>query len=150
MVHPVATKQPEATMQPDLPDEDYLALARFRRMLRGFLAFSAAAARAEGIHPAQHQLMLAVRGFEAAGTEPSTGDLAEALSLRLHSAGELVERARANGLVERHADPADGRRVLVQLTDQGRTALTNLSQLHREELRRFRTEALGVLQRLGD
>lgn len=134
----------------DLTDGDYIALAGFRRLLRAFLAFSEDTARAHGIQPAQHQLMLAVRGFEAAGAEPSTGDLAEALSLRLHSTGELVERARANGLVERHHDPADGRRVLVQLTAQGRHALAGLSQLHREELRRFRQRALVELERLGE
>src|SRR5690606_30729116 len=89
-----------------LSDRDYRALAEFRSALRRFLHFSEQAAREAGITPAQHQLLLAVRGFAGPGT-PVVGDLAEALQLRHHSTVELVDRAERAGLVTRVPDPDD-------------------------------------------
>ncbi len=43
-------------------DDEYRALARFRRALRSFLHFLEEAARASGLTPTQHQLLLAIRG----------------------------------------------------------------------------------------
>jgi hypothetical protein len=57
-----------ATVQPPRQPvtlADYQTLARFRRALRAFLHFSDEAARAAGLTPAQHQLMLAVKGAES-------------------------------------------------------------------------------------
>lgn len=144
-VVPMTPRRPEP-----LTDAEYHSLADFRYALRLFLAFSERAAREHGLTPAQHQLLLAVRGAEAAGTPASTSLLAERLQLKLHSAGELVERAADNGLVERHVDPDDRRRVLVTLTPAGRGRLHELSVLHRRELRRFRTEMLRLLDQLQD
>lgn len=134
---------------PDAPltDADYRSLAEFRHALRRFLAFSEHAARQHDITPAQHQLLLAIRGSSGDG-EPSTSDLAELLQLKLHSVGELIDRAAVNGLVDRHADPHDARRSLLDLTDHGRTQLDSLSVLHRRELRTFRTELGSILDQL--
>lgn len=126
-----------------LGDADYRALAGFRHALRCFLAFSEEAARAAGLTPSQHQLLLAVRGHAGPG-RPSTSDVAESLQLRLHSATELVGRAVAAGLVARDPDPDDARRVLLSLTGDGEARLADLSRLHRDELGRFRGE-LGAL-----
>jgi hypothetical protein len=41
----------------------YRALAEFRYRIRKYLAFSEAAARAAGIEPRQHQLLLAMKGL---------------------------------------------------------------------------------------
>ena len=128
-----------------LTDAEYLALARFRSALRGFLAFSESAARDHDLTPAQHQLLLAVRGAEAEGGSPSISTVANQLRLRLHSAGELVTRAVDNGLLERRVDPEDGRRTLLATTNAGRDRLEALSVLHRRELRRFRTEMNRLL-----
>lgn len=133
-----------------LTDDEYRSLAEFRSALRRFLAFSEDAARAQGITPAQHQLLLAVRGAEATGTPPSLTDVAERLRVRLHSAGELVDRAVDHGLVERHVDPDDARRALVATTPDGRVHLERLSKLHRRELRRFRTEMNQLLEPIDD
>ena len=123
------------------------ALARFRHALRVFQRFSEDAARRAGLTPAQHQLLLAVKGW--AGDEPPTiGDVADVLQLKHHSAVELVQRAAAAGLVETAADPADGRRQLLALTDAGEAKLASLSLLHRDELRRFRPEMNDVLREL--
>ena len=126
---------------------DYRALAAFRRSLRAFLHFSEQAARAEGLTPAQHQLLLAVKGTESPGP-PSIGDLAESLKLRHHSAVELVDRAVGAGLVQRRQDPDDRRCQRVVLTAVGEKKLAALSALHREELRRFKDETIAHLESL--
>jgi DNA-binding MarR family transcriptional regulator len=133
-----------------LTDDEYRSLAEFRSALRRFLAFSEEAARAQGITPAHHQLLLTVRGAEAAGAAPSLTDVAEHLQVRLHSAGELVNRAIDHGLVERLVDPDDARRTLVATTADGREHLERLSKLHRRELRRFRTEMNQLLEPIDD
>jgi DNA-binding MarR family transcriptional regulator len=115
---------------------DYQALARFRRALRLFLRFSEDAARAAGLTPAQHQLLLVVKGHLGSGA-PSASDAAEALQLRLHSAVELIDRAEISGLLVRQPDPGDARRQTLSLTALGEERLASLSRLHRDELRRF-------------
>ena len=57
----------------ELDDADYQALARFRFALRVFLRFSEDAARAAGLTPNQHQLLLAVRGFPTGA--PTIGEV---------------------------------------------------------------------------
>jgi DNA-binding MarR family transcriptional regulator len=136
--------------EPPLTDAEYQSLAQFRTALRRFLAFSEEAARAHGLTPAQHQLLLAVRGAEAAERPPSMSVLADQLQVRLHSVGELVARAADNGVVQRHVDPDDARRTLVSTTELGRARLEELSQLHRRELRRFRTEMNDLLATIDD
>jgi DNA-binding MarR family transcriptional regulator len=131
-----------------LTEADYQALARFRTALRHFARFSEEAARGAGITPAQHQLMLAIRGWDGEGA-PSINDVARVLLLRQHSTSELVDRARDAGLVERTTDRHDGRRHLLALTPGGEGVLANLSQLHRDELRRFREVTLAQLLELG-
>jgi DNA-binding MarR family transcriptional regulator len=128
---------------------DYRALAAFRRSLRAFLHFSEQAARAEGLTPAQHQLLLAVKGTDSPGP-PSIGDLADSLKLRHHSAVELVDRAVGAGLVQRRQDPDDRRCQRVVLTATGDRKLAALSALHRQELRRFKDETIAHLESLLD
>jgi len=131
-----------------LTDSDYQTLARFRHALRVFLRFSEEAARAEGLTPAQHQLLLAVRGHPGEES-PSVGDLAEVLQSRTHSVVGLVDRAEEAGLVVSERDAADTRRRLVSVTPEGEAVLARLSDLHRRELRRFRGEMARVLDELG-
>ena len=130
-----------------LTDRDYQSLASFRRELRAFLAFSEQEAKAAGLTPAHHQLLLAIRGHDGSDA-PSLSDVAEHLQLKLHSAGELVGRASANGLVRRWSDPTDHRRALLGLTEDGEAKLAELSVQHRQELRRFRREMNDVLREL--
>ncbi|HEY2427855.1 MAG TPA: MarR family winged helix-turn-helix transcriptional regulator [Acidimicrobiales bacterium] len=127
---------------------EYQSLARFRRALRVFLHFSETAAREAGLTPAQHQLMLAVKGWEGA-RPPSIGDLAATLLLRHHSTVELVSRGEEAGMVVRRPDDLDGRRQRVHLTARGEEKLARLSALHREELRRFRRRTAEDLLPLG-
>jgi DNA-binding MarR family transcriptional regulator len=126
---------------------EYRALAQFRRALRRFLYFSEEAARAAGLTPSQHQLLLAVRGADS-DDPPTVGEIADVLKLRHHSTVELVDRAEKSGFLSRVADSGDRRRQRLILTELGQAKLDVLSAAHREELRRFREEGLTLLSQL--
>ena len=120
-------------MTRQLSDGDYEQLLQFRTGLRRFLRWSEAAATAAGLTPAQHQLLLAIRGH-AGRAEPTIGDVADALLVRHHSAVGLVDRAEAAGLVRRHVDRDDARVVRLTLTAAGSRRLANLTDAHLDEL----------------
>jgi DNA-binding MarR family transcriptional regulator len=114
-------------------DERLLA---FRTGLRRFLRWSQDQVAAVGMTPAQHQLLLAIRGHpQPAG--PTIRDVAGHLLVRHHSAVELVDRAVAVGLVERRQDAGDARAVRLRLTAEGADRLARLTTMHLEELRRL-------------
>jgi DNA-binding MarR family transcriptional regulator len=116
-------------------DQEFEDLLAFRDGLRRFMQWSSEQAREVGLTPAQHQLLLAVRGH---GSTPTVGDLAAHLLLRHHSAVELIDRAERLDLVRRHGDPNDARVVRVVLTTTGERLLEQLSPAHLEELRQLR------------
>jgi DNA-binding MarR family transcriptional regulator len=119
----------------ELLDEDYSRLLAFRTGLRRYLHWAEERAAEAGITPAQHQLLLAVRGL---GPDPPTvGDLAAELLLRHHSAVELLDRAEAGDLVRRIPDRDDHRVVRVRLTAKGARRLQALASLHLAELSRL-------------
>jgi DNA-binding MarR family transcriptional regulator len=119
-----------------LTKADFEDLARFRFGIRSYLRFSEETVRRDGLTPQQYQLLLTLKGFP--GREWATlRELAERLQLRHHSVVELVNRAQKQELVERIPHPADARAVQVQLTESGQLALSRLSALHRDELRRM-------------
>jgi len=89
-----------------------------------------------GLTPAQHQLLLAVRGHRGS-QGPTVSEVAEHLLLRRHSVVGLINRAVAGGLVTRSSDPEDHRVVRLRLTKLGERRLEQLSALHLEELRRL-------------
>ena len=120
-------------MAPKPTDEDYRRLLQLRTGLRRFLRWSERRARAAHLTPAQHQLLLAVRGHtDPRG--PTLGEVADYLVLRHHSAVGLVDRAEASGLLTRVADPDNLRVVRLHLTDEGSRQLDVLSEQHLEEL----------------
>jgi DNA-binding MarR family transcriptional regulator len=118
--------------------QDFEALARFRFGIRRYLRFSEETVRQHGVTPQQYQLLLAIKGFPGRDWA-LVRELADRLQLRHHSVVELVNRAQAQGLEHRTADPDDARAVRVVLTDQGEQLLGRLSALHRDELRRMDT-----------
>src|SRR5215475_2318601 len=125
--------------------KDYQALAGIRRGMRQFLEFSAGAALAAGLTPAQHQALLAIKGMP----EPVTvGTLEEWLGVRPHSAVGLVNRLVALKLVARTADRADRRRMRLKLTRRAEAKLAALSRIHRAELRRFSAALAPLLAAL--
>jgi DNA-binding MarR family transcriptional regulator len=111
-------------------------LARFRYHLRQFLRFSEKAARAAGITPQQHQLLLGVAGHTGRGWA-NVGELAEFLQERHNAVVGLVDRATRSGLVSKVHSENDRRVVCVHLTLRGATVLRQLSRLHQEEAGRL-------------
>ena len=119
-----------------MQDVDYARLLAFRTALRRFLRWSEQEALAEGLTSAQYQLLVVVKGLgDPPG--PTVGEIADELLLRHHSAGELVHRAEAAGLVIGRADPDDHRVLRVSLTDRGEGALRVLAARHVEEIGRL-------------
>lgn len=144
-VDPNDTTSPAPLDPALLDDADFEALLEFRDGLRQFLRWSEQCAKAAGVTPAQHQLLLAVRGHRG---PVSVSDVAAHLLLRHHSAVELVDRAAAAGLVERVSDADDHRVVRVRLTDAGERVLQTLGAAHLEELSRTRTSLARLWRRL--
>lgn len=90
-------------------------------------------ASAVGLTPAQHQLLVAIKGHP--GPEPpAIRELAEYLLLQSHSAVGLVDRAEAGGFVRRQPDGKDARVVRVELTEKGDQLVTELTEEHLAEL----------------
>jgi DNA-binding MarR family transcriptional regulator len=114
-------------------DEDYRRLLELRTGLRRFLHRSERHARASGVTPAQHQLLLAIRGHPD-DRGPTVGEVADYLLLRHHSAVGLVDRAEAGGLVAREQDRDNLSVVRLRLTARGAAILAALSEQHLEEL----------------
>jgi DNA-binding MarR family transcriptional regulator len=127
---------------------DYETLAAFRHALRRFLAFSEAAAAAEGAPPQQHQALLAIKGH--AGPAPiGLGELADALVVRHNTAVELCDRLAAGGLIVRTHDREDRRRISLTLTPKAEAVLERLSAAHLGELKDMAPLLTELLRRLG-
>jgi DNA-binding MarR family transcriptional regulator len=108
-------------------------MAWFRYQLRQFLRFSEQAARACGVTPQHHQLLLGIAGYT--GRRWATiSELAEFLQERHNAVVGLVERAARKGLVEKQPGARDRRYVRVTLTPQGEKILARLTALHEDEL----------------
>jgi DNA-binding MarR family transcriptional regulator len=119
---------------PQIPVRDYRALAEVRYVVRRFLNFSEASARAANVEPQQHQLLLALKGLPE-GWRPTIGAVADRLQLHHNSAVELAQRSIERGLVERLSSETDRREVLLRITPRGERLLRRLSLAHRTELR---------------
>jgi DNA-binding MarR family transcriptional regulator len=131
-----------------LNDAEYEALAKFRYALRQFLKFSVDAASAVGLETLQYQALLALRGRP--GHNPlSVGELAEELQIQHHGAVQLVTRLAKRSLVERQKDAADKRRVLIVLTPEGQSILSQLAWAHKSELKRAVPAMELLLRRLN-
>ena len=125
---------------------EYRALSDFRYQIRKFLHFSEEAARAAGLEPQQHQMLLAIQGLgDAEG--PTIGQLAEHLVLRPHSAVGLADRLEQRGLLERVRSDVDRRQVRLRLTHEGAESVRRLSTIHRAELRQSAPLLIDALHR---
>jgi DNA-binding MarR family transcriptional regulator len=114
---------------------------------------------------AEHRFSLsqgAVLGrLDREGTR-SIGDLAVAERVRPQSMAQTIADLEACGLIARRADPADGRRTLVELTDEGLRMLEQdrrqrdgwLARAIAEDLspqeQNVLAQALALLRRLSD
>ncbi|MHB8491411.1 MAG: MarR family winged helix-turn-helix transcriptional regulator [Solirubrobacteraceae bacterium] len=92
----------------------------------------------------------------------SIGDLAAAERVRPQSMAQTVSDLEAEGLIARRSDPADGRRTLVELTEQGLATLEQdrrqregwLARAIAEDLsaeeQEVLVQALALLRRLAE
>lgn len=126
-----------------LSKADYEAIANFRYAIRRFLRFSEQAARAAGITPQQHQLLLAIKGFPHR-EHATVSELAHRMQMRQHSIVGLIDRTEALHLVRREQGKADRRQVFVYLTEEGEAILDRLTAQHRRELNTVRETLLNI------
>lgn len=132
----------------DLRVAEYRALADLRHQIRRFLNFSEGAARAAGVEPQQHQLLLALKAMMP--ERPTIRTIAERLQIQQNSAAELVKRSVERGLVKRTQGTEDRREASVGLTPAGERVLRGLSLAHRAELRSAAPTLLRAVNALVD
>lgn len=128
----------------DSPSSRFEALRRlawFRYRLRCFQRFSERVARAHGITPQQHQLLLGVAGYTGRGWA-TISELAEFLQGRHNAVVGLVQRAEERGLVRKVQGEKDRRFVKVHLTRRGFTILDKISRKNITELRALQFEIM--------
>jgi DNA-binding MarR family transcriptional regulator len=88
------------------------------------------------------------------------GEIAERLRLASHAVSPLLDRLEQADLVRRTRPEADGRVVLVELTDNGRRLEERAAQVQEhvrcatmldpDEVNRLRSDLHALLERLGD
>ena len=117
----------------------YLSVGLFKRRLRQV--------------PAEGELSLpessALRRLERGGPATVTA-LAKAEQISVQSMGATLSTLEARGLIERHPDPADGRRSVMSVTEAGLAALSDkrnarIAQLARALAAEFTPAELGQL-----
>jgi DNA-binding MarR family transcriptional regulator len=129
----------------DLPLSTYRSLSEFRHQVRCFLRYSEDEARAHGIEPQQHQLLLAIKGLPK-GKVPTIGEVAERLQIKHHSAVDLINRLERSGRIVREAGVEDRREVLIRLTAEGERILRDLSVQHQTELTKVGPKLMRALK----
>jgi DNA-binding MarR family transcriptional regulator len=96
-----------------------LSPALFRAVAKAFKAINAELGRRlepHGVHPGQDYMLDELWHEDGV----PVGVLASRIGIEVPTAVRTVTRMEAAGLVRREADPADRRRAIVRLTDQGR------------------------------
>jgi DNA-binding MarR family transcriptional regulator len=108
---------------PAVSAEEVARVAEFRAALRGFLRKSERTARASGLTPQRHLLLLMIKGAPNGSEQSTVTELAERLQLAQSTVTELVRRAEEVGLVNREASAQDGRVAHLRLTEEGERRL---------------------------
>jgi len=134
---------------PVLSRANFRALAEWRYALRRFLAASERIARAEGVSPAQYQLLLFVAGAPEGGA-PAIGYLAERMQVEHQSAVGLIDRTERAGLVRRRRDAENRRRVLIDITPKGSRLIGRLAREHFATIEALGSAFLPPLRHRGE
>lgn len=123
----------------ELPGVDTSAMALFGRLSRAHaLAQRAidAGLAVHGVNRAEFDVLATLRRA-GAPHRLSAGALAAAMLLSPAATTNRVDRLAGAGLVERIADPGDGRAVVVGLTPRGRRLAEDAVRTHSENERRL-------------
>jgi DNA-binding MarR family transcriptional regulator len=111
----------------------YRGLAEFRYQIRRFVSFSERAARAAGLEPPQHQLMLAIYGLPPS-KRANIPTLAERMCTDAETCQALADVLLNRNLIRWAANPSDRREKLLALSEHGQQLLRNLTSLHRNQV----------------
>jgi DNA-binding MarR family transcriptional regulator len=128
--------------------ETAIHAAAFRSALRVFLRKSEQIARAEGLTPQRHLLLLMIKGAPNGSEQATVTELSERLQLAQSTVTELVNRAEEAGLVERARSEDDGRVAHLRLTATGERKLARVFEAHAGE-RGLLRRMLAELEELG-
>jgi DNA-binding MarR family transcriptional regulator len=131
--------------QARLDTDDAIRIAAFRAEIRSFLRTSEHLARAAGLTPRRHLLLLMIKGAPDGSEQSTVTELSSRLQLAQSTVTELVGRAERAGLVERERSETDLRVAHLRLTDEGERRLALAAREladERHELRR-RLDELG-------
>ncbi len=129
---------------PRLTDRHFAGLLGVRSAIATFEQISEREARAAGTTHAQHHVLLGLHSpSNSAG--PTVKDIARALGVASPSAVELIARMVTTGLLQRHADPDDGRVTRLRPTALGDRLLRQLSEAHLPRLRELSARSVELL-----
>ncbi|MDI2099368.1 MarR family winged helix-turn-helix transcriptional regulator [Ruicaihuangia caeni] len=120
------------TSNPDLLDDG--DDQKFRHLVYDTMAFGARLASVRdglgsliGLPGPQYSILITIRMLTAQDEKPSVG----AVAAYMHVSGTFVtaesKRLEQKGLLEKHNDPSDGRRVLLALTAEAHRRLNELT-----------------------
>jgi|SRR5690348_2937486 len=130
-----------------LAPTEYIALAEFRYQIRRYLRYMEEEARANGHHPQQYQLLLAIKGLPK-GKEPTVTTLAERMQMNHNSMVGLINRCEKRGLIRRTQSSHDRRQVTLGITSQGDLVLRQQANASRRELGSITPVLFDSLERL--
>jgi DNA-binding MarR family transcriptional regulator len=121
----------DATDPLELARQLRLIVDRLRRTVRGRRSL-------DGV-PRRHEAVLSLIDRKGA---MSSADLARWEQITPQSMGAIVSELAAGGLIVKEADPADGRRELVDLTPDGRRVLRSIAEQRDADLAALFSERL--------
>jgi DNA-binding MarR family transcriptional regulator len=95
-------------------------------------------ARANGLTPQRHLLLLMIKGAPDGSEHSTVSELAERLQLTQSTVTELVMRAEHAGLIERKRSGVDGRVAHLRLSAEGERRLARVFKSHEAERQKLR------------
>lgn len=116
----------------------YETLLQLRSAIRKYIRFVDEGARAAGVTPQQHQLLLAIKG-QPGRDWATVSEIADELQLKHNSTVGLANRCQVAGLIRKETLSEDQRYVRVSLTPKGESLLEELSLRNIEQLHLLRS-----------
>jgi DNA-binding MarR family transcriptional regulator len=119
------------------------------KLMRAFMLFGRAAwheRTVAGYKPSEIQVLFCIRGKRWANppvTRLKVSEISKAMHVTSPTVTQLLKGLEANGLIERHNDPADRRSVAISLTPKGE-AVTQ------EAAEDFTSSMNGLIEYLGE
>lgn len=124
-------------------------MADFRYLLTTFGQQNVKLSHSAGIQVRQYELLLQIAGA-ADDVKVTVAYTAARLGLKHNSAVELIDRTEREGFLCREEDEDDRRCTVLRLTDSGRKALANLTELQARELTSLGPFFVDLLKQVED